>query len=728
MLRRLHSLPGLIAALFLALLGMSGAWLALDPALERLGTPAANAAPGNVAELAGRVLRNYTGAEQIERTPNGALIVYYRSTGASGADRVDAGSGKAIGPYVRSPMSRWVKRLHRSLLLATPGRVVTGALAVLMLVLGVTGAALLARRAGGWRRLLGPVPGGRRQRWHAQLGRAALPGLLLSALTGIYLSAAGFGLVADGVQGEPDFPAIVAPGPAAPVETLAALRATALDDLRELVFPLAGDGAALYSLRTARGDAYVDPSSGALLSYRAHDGARRVYDMAYRLHTGAGWWWLGLALGLCALSLPLMGATGALTWWQRQRAKPAISGNSSAASATSVILVGSENNSTWGFAIALHDALRQAGHSVHTAAMNQLAAQYPRAERLFVLTATYGDGAAPASASQFLARLAQLAVNPATGFAVLGFGDRQFPAFCQFARQVEQALLARGWRRLLELGTVNRQSSQEFARWGAAVGDLTGQPLALVHVAAPARTFALRLVERSDYGVQEAEPTSVLRFGAPPGRRLPQFEAGDLVAVVPPGSTQPRYYSLASGARDGVLEICVRKHPNGLCSSYLHGLQPGAGVNAFIQPNPEFRPASGRAPVILIGAGTGIGPLAGFIRNNVRKHPMYLYWGGRDPASDFLYQPELRGYLADRRLTELHTAFSRVADGAHVQSRLIENAAQMRALFAGGAQVLVCGSAAMASAVVQALDQVLAPLGLTTRTLKAQGRYREDIF
>ncbi|UUZ57419.1 hypothetical protein LP419_40355 [Massilia sp. H-1] len=49
----------------------------------------------------------------------------------------------------------------------------------------------------------------------------------------------------------------------------------------------------------------------------------------------------------------------------------------------------------------------------------------------------------------------------------------------------------------------------------------------------------------------------------------------------------------------------------------------------------------------MIGAGTGIGPLAGFIRNNTGRHPMYLYWGGRDPESDFLYQPELRNYLAD---------------------------------------------------------------------------------
>lgn len=39
MLRSLHSIPGLIAALLVMLLAISGATLALNPALERLHTP-----------------------------------------------------------------------------------------------------------------------------------------------------------------------------------------------------------------------------------------------------------------------------------------------------------------------------------------------------------------------------------------------------------------------------------------------------------------------------------------------------------------------------------------------------------------------------------------------------------------------------------------------------------------------------------------------------------------
>lgn len=262
-----------------------------------------------------------------------------------------------------------------------------------------------------------------------------------------------------------------------------------------------------------------------------------------------------------------------------------------------------------------------------------------------------------------------------------------------------------------------------------------------MHTPKSPQTDAFALIERADYGEKVQAPTSILRFTAVPshgikgrimrllgGNGLPHFEAGDLLGVVPPGSTVPRFYSLASKTSDGFLEICVRRLQGGLCSEFLHGLQPGGRMDAFIQLHPDFRPATGKAPVILIGSGTGIGPLAGFIRNNTGKHPMFLYWGGRDPASDFLYKPELDTYLADGRLTGLHAAFSRVQDGAYVQDRVLGDAIQLRQLLEEDGQVLVCGSRAMAKNIAHALDEVLAPLNLSVAILKAQGRYREDVF
>ncbi|NYT64214.1 PepSY domain-containing protein [Alcaligenaceae bacterium] len=566
MLRQLHSLPGLIAAILLAALALSGAILSADPALERLATTIPAHGQISVAVLADRVTQHYPNVEQIQRTPSGSIIVYYSQGDRTGADRIDPLSGQGIAPYAPSAFSRWMKNLHRSLLAGTSGRAVAGVTALAMLVLCLSGVALLAKRQGGWRHIARPLHGNFSQRWHAQLGRIAIFGLLLSALTGMYMSAATFGLIPDGMKSEPDFPTQVTVGPAAPIATLPALIATDANDLRELVYPRPGSPEDVYSLRTAQGDGYVDQATGTLLSYQAHDGVRSVYELIYRLHTGEGLWWLGLLLGLCALSVPVMSATGVVMWWQRRRSMPKMTNNSGPQSADTIILVGSENNSTWGFAKALHDALVQIGRRVHTAPMNLLATEYRKAQHLFILTSTYGDGSAPQSANQFFARLDKVADTCRLDFVVLGFGDRQFPKFCQFAKNTQDALLARGWHQFLELNTIDRQSAQEFARWGQAVGRLFDRELTLQYTPQHPRTHALELISRVDYGAQVGAPTSILRFAAvaPQGitsqlKRLmgfddlPRFEAGDLVGIIPSGSPVPRFYSLASGSKDGFL-------------------------------------------------------------------------------------------------------------------------------------------------------------------------------
>ena len=175
MLRQLHSLLGLIAALLLMVLAVSGAILSLDPTLDRLDATVPADGQISVATLAGRVAQHYPGAEQIKRTPSGSILVYYDRDGQVGIDRIDPLTGQGIAPYAPSAFSRWMKNLHRSFLLDTPGRAVAGVLALIMLVLSVSGAVLLVKRVGGWRQLAGPLRGTPVQRWHAQVGRIFRP-------------------------------------------------------------------------------------------------------------------------------------------------------------------------------------------------------------------------------------------------------------------------------------------------------------------------------------------------------------------------------------------------------------------------------------------------------------------------------------------------------------------------------------------------------------------------
>jgi len=131
----------------------------------------------------------------------------------------------------------------------------------------------------------------------------------------------------------------------------------------------------------------------------------------------------------------------------------------------------------------------------------------------------------------------------------------------------------------------------------------------------------------------------------------------------------------------------------------------------------------------MIGAGTGVAPLAGFIRRNDRHRPMHLYFGGRDPSRDFFFGPELRQWLAEGRLASLRTVFSRVPEGGgYVQDALRADAERVRDLVTQGAVVRVCGSRDMAQGVAKALDEMLTPLQLGVSRLKAEERYAEDVF
>jgi sulfite reductase (NADPH) flavoprotein alpha-component len=500
-----------------------------------------------------------------------------------------------------------------------------------------------------------------------------------------------------------------------------------------LTFPSPGDASGVLRLRTSQGEALVDPSTGATLTFAPTTAIERIGEWAQFLHTGQGAWVLALALGLTTAAVPALGVTGFLMWLRRRSARPGLPANAPVRSADTIILVGSEGGSTWGFAQTLHGALTAQGGRVHAADMNAFGPAHMNAERLIILTATYGDGGAPASANSFLERLARL--EGQIPFAVLGFGDRSFPKFCGYAHAVADALDAKEWPRLMGLKSIDRRSGQEFAQWGHDLSAALGCDLELRHVAERPKTTPLALVGHETYGEAVGAPVAILRFGAPAdarrGRRsrLPRFEAGDLLGVLPPGDDLPRFYSLASSTRDGVLEICVRLRTGGLCSTFLHGLRIGDRIEAFVRENPSFRPARGRAPLILIGAGAGIAPLAGFVRANNARRPVHMYWGGRSPSLDFLYEHELAEQLGKRRLTTLSTAFSRCpSDAAYVQDRVAADAPRLRGLIRQEAQILVCGGRGMARAVAETLEKVVGPLGLDLATLRSNGRYLEDVY
>ncbi|HET6630732.1 MAG TPA: assimilatory sulfite reductase (NADPH) flavoprotein subunit [Woeseiaceae bacterium] len=212
----------------------------------------------------------------------------------------------------------------------------------------------------------------------------------------------------------------------------------------------------------------------------------------------------------------------------------------------------------------------------------------------------------------------------------------------------------------------------------------------------------------------------------------------------------PRLYSIASSpdANPGEahLAVGVVRYENfgrphwGAASSFL--ANGAREVPVFLEPNDRFRlPADGDAPIVMIGAGTGIAPYRAFVEHRLehgQKGDNWLVFGERHLATDFLYQLEWLRYRRDGVLTRLDVAFSRdQQEKVYVQHRLREQSRRFFAWLERGAHVYVCGDAGrMAGDVHQAfVDVVRKEGGMSDERaqeylgeLKAAGRYQRDVY
>ncbi|HAT86476.1 MAG TPA: nitric oxide synthase, partial [Rhizobiales bacterium] len=417
-----------------------------------------------------------------------------------------------------------------------------------------------------------------------------------------------------------------------------------------------------------------------------------------------------------------------LWMWHKRASGAANIGETDLSDAGFVILVGSEGNSTWSFADSLKSALGAHGNVVHCAKMNDVSDQHLADKHVFILTSTYGDGQSPASADIFLNRMKNLQVQNARSISVLGFGDEAFAHYCQFAKDVDQHLTRLGARSLTPLGLVNKRSLTDFGKWADQVGKALGQELVFEHKQHVPMTTAWQVISRKVYGSEFSEPTIILRLVPPAGLLHQTYATGDLIGIVAAPGVAPRYYSLASSSKEGYLEVCVKRHRRGICSTYLHSLRVGDQIDGFIKENPAFKPSEAPVPKILIGAGTGIAPLAGFARAGQIGRDTHLYWGGRNPQSDFLFRDDLMSCRQDGRLAGLRTAFSRFSHRQYVQDKIHEDSSLIQSLVLSGGQIPICGGQAMARDVRATLEEILRPLGLNVETLKQSRRYLEDVY
>jgi sulfite reductase (NADPH) flavoprotein alpha-component len=215
---------------------------------------------------------------------------------------------------------------------------------------------------------------------------------------------------------------------------------------------------------------------------------------------------------------------------------------------------------------------------------------------------------------------------------------------------------------------------------------------------------------------------------------------------------QPRVYSISSSLKCNpgrvsltvdVVRYEVEKRTRlGVASNFLGSrVSPGDKIKIYVQKAQHFAlPVDPKAPIIMIGPGTGVAPFRAFLQERMAtKAPgrNWLFFGHQHSNYDFFYEDELVAMRSAGLLTRLTLAWSRDADEKiYVQHRMREVGRDLWEWIAAGAHVYVCGAIAMGQDVERALVDVIAEHGARNPAeavnflaeLKKSGRYQTDVY
>mmetsp|Transcript_1755 Transcript_1755/g.3894 ORF Transcript_1755/g.3894 Transcript_1755/m.3894 type:complete len:1532 (+) Transcript_1755:163-4758(+) len=218
---------------------------------------------------------------------------------------------------------------------------------------------------------------------------------------------------------------------------------------------------------------------------------------------------------------------------------------------------------------------------------------------------------------------------------------------------------------------------------------------------------------------------------------------------------QPRYYSISSSNKVspdeititvGVLRVETSKGVtiDGVCSNYLASLKEGVDGAVVAVHKSSFRlPKDPQAPIMMVGAGTGLSPMMGFLdekalakKNGAAGGIIHLFFGCRT-IQDFIYKEKIEEYEKGGLLV-LHHALSRSSGPkTYVQNKIKEmgkEAADL--LLRKDTHYYVCGDARMAKECYESCIDVLRKHAVMSRVtaarhlkqMEAQGRWQTDVW
>lgn len=404
-------------------------------------------------------------------------------------------------------------------------------------------------------------------------------------------------------------------------------------------------------------------------------------------------------------------------------------------------------------------------------------------EVLFVAS-TYGDGQPPEKAQRFMRKLAAHTtyVKPVQ-FSILALGDSQYPHFCEFGHQLNKLLTYKGAKEIFGLVEVDKLDRFTIVNWWQQVTAALQWKVG---------TIKQEIVPLSVVSNTCLNPSQTHRQGhvLQLSKQQLKYYPGDLLEVIPQRNTQqcqkivsqlnliaheqviveqqpmtliqaltnlewwgesadnaqqlvnklkpfaPRVYSIVSAPHQDHIDIFVRRHhrtdgSEGVASSYLCDLALDQKVQATTRSHANFHLPATDVPLILIGAGTGIAPLIGFLRHRAdqksgQKH--WLFFGEQHKESDFYFKDEISDFCSQKVITKINLAWSRDIKPSYIGKHISQHKNQLLDWINDlGAYIYICGNKrGFGDSVCAELTKILGEA--LYKKMRQQDRLRTDLY
>lgn len=699
-----HLVLAISSFLLIALASITGIILAFEPvSLKTLHYKVDNFNQITLAETLPALKKNFEEITDLTVDHNQFVIV--KGINTKGDDvtvYVDPRTGKTLGvPEKQSEFFQWVTSFHRSLFLNELGRLFVGLTAFLLLLITVSGIALIIQRQRGIKRFFTKIiKENFFQYYHVTLGRILLIPILIITISGTYLSLVRFKIIPEHkVSSKVDFDSIKSE-PEKKLADFAVFKNIHLAEVSQIEFPFSEDVEDYYTIKLKDRELTINQLTGDILTEALYPTTVLLTELSLDLHTGRTniIWAIVLAIASCNI-LFFIYSGFAITL---KRRSGVTKNKYKKEDCNYIILVGSENGSTFHFAKAVYQQLIKAGQKCFITELNNYTV-YPKAEHLIVFTATYGLGDAPTNAAKFMELLKKHPQPNKVDFSVVGFGSKSYPDFCKYAFEVNNALSLQEWATsALEIHTVNDRSPEEFGKWAALWSQTTEILLTISPKLFAGNTKRLHKLVVIEKTIVNHEEGSFLIHLKP--KRNVRFTSGDLLAIYPANDHRERLYSI--GKVDKNLQLSVKLHKNGIGSNFLYHLKQGQTIQAAVDINPHFHFPNTASTVIMIANGTGIAPFLGMIDENAKKVNIHLYAGFRDSSSFELYKDFIDKNLEERKLNALSLSYSREVNRQYVSDLILRDKEIIATAMQQDGVIMICGSLAMQKDVIEILDVI----------------------